>query len=45
MRGMDGGLESVPEAFPLLGSGRVTERVAKESRPISGEKLVYTVEK
>jgi len=42
---MPGGLQDIPDAFPLLGIGRVTERVAPENaRPLSAEKIVYKFE-
>lgn len=46
---MPGGLERlVPDAFALLGSGKLTDRNynGDESwlKPISGEKLVYHIE-
>lgn len=49
---MPGGLERiVPDAFTLIGSGKVADRVLREPefgsepwmKPISAEKLVYRV--
>lgn len=38
---MPGGLTRIPEAFPLLGVGKVTERKGPEGvKPLSAEKMV-----
>ncbi|KAH8116208.1 chaperonin 10-like protein [Phellopilus nigrolimitatus] len=46
VRLMPGGLADVPEAFVLLGSGRVTERKETATlRSLRAEKMVYRLEK
>lgn len=38
---MPGGLQNIPDAFPLLVSGKVTERASVEGiRPLRAEKMV-----
>jgi len=45
VRLMPGGLTRIPEAFPLLGVGKVTERKGPEGvKPLSAEKMVYRID-